>query len=91
MKLEIIRGPAMSGKTTKLRKILRNAGDKGASIMAGVWSPGSLARSVERIAGGSLVTTITIDDCSEPQLKALEKICRESRWPGVTIYAVEAA
>ncbi|MDH1237260.1 hypothetical protein [Stutzerimonas stutzeri] len=91
MKLEIIRGPAMSGKTTKLQEILRNAGDKGASIMAGVWSPGSLARSVERIASGSLVTTITIDDCSASQLKMLEKVCKASRWPGVTIYAVEAA
>jgi len=91
MKLEIIRGPAMSGKTTKLRKILRNAGDKGASIMAGDWGLYGLERSVERIARGSLVTTITIDDCSADQLTMLEKICKASRWPGVTIYAVEAA
>lgn len=90
MKLEIIRGPAMSGKTTKLQEILRNAGDKG--IQGFLWGYDSLSveRALRRLAADGM-TTIVIDDCSADQLTMLEKICKASRWPGVTIYVVEAA
>lgn len=88
MRLEVIRGPAASGKTTKLRSILANAGDRGAEIMPGEWSSSALHRLVERLVAGTLVTTICIDNCSEYTLQELERICGGSKWPGVTVYAV---
>ncbi len=90
MKLEIIRGPAMSGKTTKLREILRNAGDKGTQGF--LWGYNSLGaeRALRRLAADGM-TTIVIDDCSREDLKMLERICKAASAEGVTIYAVEAA
>lgn len=90
MKLEIIRGAAGSGKTTKLQEILRNAGDKG--VQAHLWGYNSLAveRALRRqVADG--MTTIAIDDCSRADLEMLRRICKAIQVGGVTVYAVEAA
>jgi len=90
MKLEIIRGPAMSGKTTKLQEILRNAGDKGIQRILWGYDSLSVERALRRLAADGM-TTIVIDDCSREELKMLERICRAAPAEGVTIYAVEAA
>jgi len=89
MKLEIIRGAAGPGKTTKLQEILRNAEDKGSQAVSIL---GYTTLVVERklrqlVADG--FTTIVIADCSD--IEMLKKICRANHAEGVTVYAVEAA
>jgi hypothetical protein len=90
MKLEIIRGPAMSGKTTKLQEILRNAGDKGTQGILRGYNLLGAERALRRLAADGM-TTIVIDDCSREDLRMLERICKAASADGVTIYAVEAA
>lgn len=88
MKLEIISGPAGSGKTTKLQEILRNAGDKGSQLYLLGYTSLAVERKLRQLAADGF-TTIVIDDCSG--IAMLKKICRANHAEGVTIYAVEAA
>ena len=89
MKLEIIRGPAMSGKTTKLQEILRNAGIQ--EPLRGYNSLGAERALRRQAADGMTTVVIVIDDCSREELKMLERICKAAPADGVTIYAVEEA
>lgn len=90
MKLEIIRGAAGSGKTTKLQEILAAAGDKG--VQGLLWGYNSLAveRKLRQMAADG-ITTIAIDDCAREDLEMLRRICKAASVDGVTVYAVEAA
>lgn len=92
MKLEIIRGPAMSGKTTKLQEILRNAGGRGIQEPLRGYNSLGAERALRRQAADGMTTVvIVIDDCSREELKMLERICKAAPADGVTIYAVEEA
>lgn len=96
MQLNIITGPAGSGKTMKLRALEESLAQQAPpGIVSGtIHNPGSLLSHVmQRIDAGD--TNILIDDCSRGQIEILQKFARRAKSAGqlaeLTIHAVKAA
>ena len=89
MQINVIRGAAATGKTTRLLKLLDEVGlDENALIHAEHTTRAALERSiVGRLAQGD--TVICIDDCSSEQIEWLSSF--EGRREGTQIHAALAA
>lgn len=95
MKLEIISGPAGSGKTRRLRAIELELSERGEVVkfMHGKFSASTLMRLL-LMAAAQGCSTLLIDDCQRAELDRLRAAARtlEGREEGnITVYAVEAA
>lgn len=95
MKLDIIRGPAGCGKTTKLRQLTEGYKAAGKAVLA-LNSPCTLAFIRRRIVLASLqgYTAVTLDDCNADTVKRLRKAVKqisERMDLDLTLHVVEAA
>lgn len=95
MKLEIIRGPRASGKTTKLRQLTEAYKADGKAVLD-IGPHATLAYIRRRIVLASLqgYTAVTLDDCNADTLKRLRRAIKEigERMDiDMTIHVVEAA
>lgn len=95
MKLDIIKGPRASGKTTKLRQLTEAYKNDGKEVLE-IGAPATLAYIRRRIVLASLqgYTAVTLDDCNPDTLKRLRRAIKEisERMDiDLTIHVVEAA
>lgn len=95
MKLDIIRGPMASGKTTKLRQLAQDYKDAGKEVLE-IAPHATLAYIRRRIVLASLqgYSAVMLDDCTADTLKRLRRAIKEigERMDiDLTIHVVEAA
>ncbi|MCY1382659.1 hypothetical protein D9M69_707010 [compost metagenome] len=88
MKLIPITGPAASGKTTYLRKL---AEEHGVDVHVG--SQHTRVALERRVLGSAAdgVKVLLLDDCTEDQMRQLERLCKSTLAPSMQVYAVRAA
>jgi RNase adaptor protein for sRNA GlmZ degradation len=95
MEIEIISGPAASGKTTKLRQIEQDYQNAGKEVLR-IPSDFSLAYLRRRLILAALqgYVAVMLDDCSKEKLKKLlraKKEIEERMDFDLTLYVVECA
>lgn len=95
MKIDIIKGPAGSGKSTKLRQIEQDYKDAGKEVLS-IHSEFSLSYLRRRIILAALqgYVAIVLDDCSQEKLRKLlraQKQIEERMDVDIVLHVVEAA
>lgn len=89
MQLEVIRGPAASGKTTQLRQIAKADGqDEGHILLANQFTHAALKSRIRFLASRG-ARVVCIDDCNEEQIELLRRL--SAALPEVHIHAAVAA
>ncbi|BFN28447.1 hypothetical protein PSCT_01869 [Pseudomonas sp. SCT] len=89
MQLEVIRGPAASGKTTQLRRIAKADGqDEGHILLAKEFTHAALKSRIHFLAARG-ARVVCIDECSEEQIELLRRL--SAALPNIHIHAAVAA
>lgn len=77
MQLNVSRGAPMTGKTIRLRKTARQAGQEESQIIHGNAYDEFDLEMVVRVRASNGFKVICIDECSEVQIRHLERLQRE--------------
>ncbi len=89
MQLEVIRGPAASGKTTQLRQIAMADGqDEGHILLAKQFTHAALKSRIRFLASRG-ARVVCIDECTEEQIELLRRL--SAALPDIHIHAAVAA